>query len=79
MSSAAAETTWEIDWLWSLPLIVMCVVIHVVGLMLIYREVIRIMSIAVTVLQFLDHISPSRLRASDTVSQEKTPCARARL
>jgi hypothetical protein len=45
--SSAAETTWEIDWLWSLPLIVMCVVIHVVGLMLIYREVIRIMSIAV--------------------------------
>jgi hypothetical protein len=44
---STAETTWEIDWLWSLPLIVMCVVIHVVGLMLIYREVIRIMSIAV--------------------------------
>jgi hypothetical protein len=45
--SSAAETTWEIDRLWSLPLIVMSVVIHVVGLMLIYREVIRIMSIAV--------------------------------
>jgi hypothetical protein len=45
--SSVAETTWEIDWLWSLPLIVMSVVIHVVGLMLIYREVIRIMSIAV--------------------------------
>ena len=45
--SSAAESTWEIDWLWSLPLIVLCVVIHVVGLMLIYREVIRIMSIAV--------------------------------
>jgi hypothetical protein len=45
--SSAAETTWEIDWLWSLPLIVMSVVIHVVGLMIIYREVIRIMSIAV--------------------------------
>ena len=45
--SSDAETTWEIDWLWSLPLIVTSVVIHVVGLMLIYREVIRIMSIAV--------------------------------
>lgn len=45
--SSAAETTWEVDWLWSLPLIVMSVLIHVVGLMLIYREVIRIMSFAV--------------------------------
>jgi hypothetical protein len=45
MSSAVAAT-WELDWLWSLPLIVMCVVIHAVGLMLIYREVIRIMNIA---------------------------------
>jgi hypothetical protein len=43
----AAETAWEFDWLWSLPLIVMNVVIHAVGLMLIYREVIRIMNIAV--------------------------------
>jgi hypothetical protein len=45
--SSAAETTWEVDWLWSLPLIVMCVLVHVVGLMLIYGEVIRFMSIAV--------------------------------
>ena len=45
--SWAAETVWELDWLWGLPLIVMNVVIHAVGLMLIYREVIRIMNIAV--------------------------------
>src|SRR5271170_1328316 len=42
-----SETVWENDWLWSLPLIVLCVVVHVVGLMLIYREAIRVMSIAV--------------------------------
>jgi hypothetical protein len=47
--SSAAETTWEIDWLWSLPLIVMCVVIHVVGLMLIYRECTQCGSKAVNV------------------------------
>jgi hypothetical protein len=46
MSSAVAAN-WELDWLWSLPLIVMCVVIHALGLMLIYREVIRIVNIAV--------------------------------
>ena len=46
MTSAIAAI-WEIDWLWSLPLIVMSVVIHVVGLMFIFREAIRIMSIAV--------------------------------
>jgi hypothetical protein len=45
--SLAAETAWELDRLWSLPLIGMCVVIHAVGLMLIYREVIRIVNIAV--------------------------------
>ena len=45
MNSAAAAT-WELDWLWSLPLIVMSVVIHVVGLMIIYREVVKTMSIA---------------------------------
>jgi hypothetical protein len=47
MGSTAADASWEVDWLWSLPLIVMSVVIHVVGLMFIYREVIRTMSIAV--------------------------------
>jgi MFS superfamily sulfate permease-like transporter len=43
----AADVSWEVDWLWSLPLIVLSVVIHVVGLMLIYREVVRIMNMAV--------------------------------
>jgi uncharacterized integral membrane protein len=47
MGSTTTAATWEADWLWSLPLIVLSVVIHVVGLMLIFREVIRIMSIAV--------------------------------
>ena len=46
MSSTAA-TTWDVDWLWSLPLIVMSVVIHVVGLMIIFREAVKVMSIAV--------------------------------
>jgi hypothetical protein len=46
MSSAVAAN-WELDWLWSLPLIVMCAVIHALGLMLIYREVVRIVNIAV--------------------------------
>ena len=43
MTSVGAAT----DWLWSLPLIVMSVVIHVVGLMIIFREAVRIMGIAV--------------------------------
>jgi hypothetical protein len=43
MTSVDAAT----DWLWSLPLIVMSVVIHVVGLMIIFREAVRIMGIAV--------------------------------
>jgi hypothetical protein len=47
MSSIATVATWEADWLWSLPLIVLSVVIHVVGLMIIFREVVRIMGIAV--------------------------------
>jgi len=46
MNSAIAAT-WDIDWFWSLPLIVMSVVIHVVGLMFIFREAVKIMGIAV--------------------------------
>jgi hypothetical protein len=46
MTSAVAAT-WELDWLWSQPLIVMSVVVHVVGLMIIFREAVKIMSIAV--------------------------------
>jgi hypothetical protein len=45
--SLAAETAWELDWLWSMPMIVICVVIHAVALMLICGEVVRIVNIAV--------------------------------
>jgi hypothetical protein len=38
---------WELDWAWSLPLIVTNVVIHILGLMMIYSGVVRTMSIAV--------------------------------
>jgi hypothetical protein len=44
---ASALAAWELDWLWGLLLIVMSVVIHVVGLMIIFREAVKIMSIAV--------------------------------
>jgi hypothetical protein len=51
--SSAVGATWELDWLWSLPLIVMNVVIHVAGLMIIFREAVRIMSIAVVRRRFV--------------------------
>jgi hypothetical protein len=38
---------WGIDWVWSLPLIAISVVVHVVGLMLIFRGVVAVMSGAV--------------------------------
>ncbi len=38
---------WALDWVWSLPLIVMTVIVHVVGLMLIFRGVVDVMSRAV--------------------------------
>ncbi len=38
---------WEFDWAWSLPLIVTNVVIHILGLMMIYAAVVRTMDIAV--------------------------------
>jgi hypothetical protein len=44
---ASALAAWELDWLWALLLIVMSVVIHVVGLMIIFREAVKVMSIAV--------------------------------
>ena len=37
---------WDIDWLWSLPLIAVSVVVHVIGLMLIFRGVVNTMRIA---------------------------------
>jgi hypothetical protein len=44
---ASALAAWELGWLWGLLLIVMSVVIHVVGLMIIFREAVKVMSIAV--------------------------------
>jgi hypothetical protein len=44
---ASALAAWELDWLWGLLLIVMSVIIHVVGLMIIFREAVKVMSIAV--------------------------------
>ena len=35
---------WTADWLWSLPLIVLCVVIHVIGLGLINEQVVDVLS-----------------------------------
>ncbi|WP_426609342.1 hypothetical protein [Bradyrhizobium sp. McL0616] len=43
----ATGATWGVDWLWGVSLIVICVVIHVIGLMLIYREAVKAMSLAV--------------------------------
>ena len=48
-----AEATWTADWLWSLPLIVGCVVIHVVGLGLINERVVRTLGGAVDRRRFL--------------------------
>jgi hypothetical protein len=44
---ASAVAAWELDWLWGLLLIVMSVIIHVVGLMIIFREAVKVVSIAV--------------------------------
>jgi hypothetical protein len=52
MSSAFAAT-WDIDWLWGLPLIVMSVIVHVAGLMFIFQRVVNTMSIAVVRRRFL--------------------------
>ncbi len=48
-----ADAPWTVDWLWSLPLIVLCVVIHVVGLGLINERVVRMLSDAVDRRRFL--------------------------
>lgn len=36
--------SWTADWLWSLPLIALCVVIHVIGLGLINEQVVDVLS-----------------------------------
>jgi hypothetical protein len=38
-----AETVWLTDWMWSLPLIAVCIVIHVIGLGLINERVVRVL------------------------------------
>lgn len=48
-----AHAAWTADWLWSLPLIVLCVVIHVVGLGLINERVVRMLTDAVDSRRFL--------------------------
>lgn len=40
----AFDAPWAADWIWSLPLIVVCVIVHVVGLMLIFTGMIYIMN-----------------------------------
>ncbi|MFZ3177065.1 MAG: hypothetical protein WA150_03755, partial [Methylovirgula sp.] len=42
-----ADAPWVLDWVWSLPLIVLCVIIHVVGLMLIFTGMVDAMSRAI--------------------------------
>lgn len=39
----AAETPWIVDWLWSLPLILACVVVHVIGLGMINEWVVGVL------------------------------------
>jgi MFS superfamily sulfate permease-like transporter len=42
--SSIDSTTWHDDWAWSLPLIALTVVIHVLGLGLINNKVVRVLS-----------------------------------
>ncbi len=42
--SAAVPATWSADWAWSLPLIVLTVVIHVFGLSLLHERMLRAVS-----------------------------------
>ncbi len=46
-------TLWVADWLWSLPLIAICVVIHVVGLALVNDRVVRALGDAIGRRHFL--------------------------
>lgn len=45
--NSAFGAAWAADWVWSLPLIVVCVIVHVVGLMLIFTGTVYIMNQAV--------------------------------
>ena len=44
LNAAAPETGWQADWAWSLPLIVLTVVIHVFGLGLLHERVVHAVS-----------------------------------
>lgn len=41
LSTAARATDWRADWAWSLPLIILTVVIHVFGLSLVHERVVH--------------------------------------
>ena len=41
LTAASQATSWRVDWAWSLPLIVVTVVIHVFGLGLLHDRVVR--------------------------------------
>jgi hypothetical protein len=45
--------TWYADWMWSLPLIVVNVVIHIFGFALIYNKVVGVLGSAMARLRFL--------------------------
>ncbi len=41
---SAFHAAWALDWIWSLPLVVVCVIVHVVGLVLIFSGMIYVMN-----------------------------------
>lgn len=41
LTAASQATSWRVDWAWSLPLIVLTVIIHVFGLGLLHDRVVR--------------------------------------
>jgi hypothetical protein len=55
---------WAMDWVWSLPLITISVMIHVVGLMLIFRGVVHVMSSEFVRRCFTPMFVASRVRSS---------------
>ncbi len=50
-------TLWVADWLWSLPLIAVCVVIHVVGLAIVNDRLVRVLGNAIDRQHFLRRFS----------------------
>jgi hypothetical protein len=43
---------WDLDWVWSVPLIVLCVVVHVCGLWLVHERVVRTHTMRRSMLRF---------------------------